>query len=90
MTNEQLCIAALDGDTEARNALVENNLRFIKRTAYEMWNAQRELNAALGIEISDLVQEGSLGLMCGWNYRGGIRGYGDASLRRKCKKASAP
>lgn len=63
MSNEQLCIAALDGDTEARNALVENNLRFIKRTAYEMWSAQRELNAALGIEINDLVQEGSLGLL---------------------------
>ena len=63
MTNEQLCIADLDGDTEARNALIENNLRFIKRTAYEMWNAQRELNSALGIEINDLVQEGSLGLL---------------------------
>ena len=63
MSNEQLCIAALDGDTEARNALVENNLRFIKRSSYEMWSAQRELNAALGIEISDLVQEGSLGLL---------------------------
>ena len=70
MTNEQLCIAALDGDTKARNALVENNLRFIKRTAYEMWNAQRELNAVLGIEISDLVQEGSLGLLdCVSGYR---------------------
>ena len=63
LSNEQLCIAALDGDTEARNALVENNLRFIKRTAYEMWSAQQELNAALGIEINDLVQEGSLGLL---------------------------
>ena len=63
MSNEQLCIAALDGDTEARNALVENNLRFIKRTAYELWSAQRELNAALGIESNDLVQEGSLGLL---------------------------
>lgn len=63
MSNEQLCIAALDGNTEARNVLVENNLRFIKRTAYEMWSAQRELNAALGIEINDLVQEGSLGLL---------------------------
>ena len=70
MSNEQLCIAALDGDTEARNALVENNLRFIKRTAYEMWSAQRELNAALGIEINDLVQEGSLGLLeCIAGYR---------------------
>ena len=63
LNNEQLCIAALDGDTEARNALVENNLRFIKRSSYEMWSAQRELNAALGIEINDLVQEGSLGLL---------------------------
>ena len=52
-----------DGNAEARNALVENNLRFIKRTAYEMWSAQRELNAALGIEINDLVQEDSLGLL---------------------------
>lgn len=63
MSNEQLCIAALDGNAEARNALVENNLRFIKRTAYEMWSAQRELNAALGIEINDLVQEGALSLL---------------------------
>lgn len=62
ISNEQLCIAALGGDTEARNALVEINLRFIKRTAYEIWSAQQELNAALGIEINDLVQEGSLGL----------------------------
>lgn len=70
MTNEQLCIAALDGDTEARNALVENNLRFIKRTAYEIWNAQQELNNAFGIEINDLVQEGSLGLLdCIAGYR---------------------
>ena len=69
MTNEQLCIATLNGDTEARNALVENNLRFIKRTAYEMWSAQRELNTSLGIEINDLVQEGALGLL------DGISGY---------------
>ena len=70
MTNERLCIAALDGDTEARNVLIENNLRFIKRTAYEMWSAQQELNAALGIEINDLMQEGSLGLLdCIAGYR---------------------
>lgn len=63
MSNEQLCIAALGGDMEARNALVENNLCFIKKTAYEMWSARRELNTALGIEINDLVQEGSLGML---------------------------
>ena len=70
LSNEQLCIAALGGDTEARNTLVENNLRFIKRTAYEMRSAQQELNAALGIEINDLVQEGALGLLdCIAGYR---------------------
>jgi RNA polymerase primary sigma factor/RNA polymerase sporulation-specific sigma factor len=63
MSNERLCIAALGGDMDARNALVEDNLRFIKRTAYEIWSAQSELNTAIGIEINDLVQEGSLGLL---------------------------
>ena len=59
ITNEQLCIAAQSGDKWAENALVENNLRFIRKTAYEIWSAQRELNVALGIELNDLVQEGS-------------------------------
>lgn len=54
----------------AQNLLIENNLRFIKKTAYEVWSAQRELNAALGIEINDLVQEGALGLLdCISGYR---------------------
>lgn len=61
--NEELCIAAQGGDKWAENALVENNLRFIRKTAYEIWSAQQEPNAALGIELNDLVQEGSLGLL---------------------------
>ncbi len=32
ITNEQLCIAAQSGDKWAENALVENNLRFIRKT----------------------------------------------------------
>lgn len=63
ITNEQLCIAAQGGDKWAENALVENNLQFIRKTAYEIWSAQLELNVALGIELNDLVQEGSLGLL---------------------------
>ena len=93
MSNEQLCIAALDGDTEARNALVENNLRFIKRTAYEMWSAQQELNAALGLEINDLVQEGSLGLLdCipGYNPDTGTFGYFFLSSLRKARLTGSP
>lgn len=61
-TNEQLCALAKQGDAEAQNLLIENNLRFIKKTAYEVWSAQAELNRSLQISLDDLVQEGSLGL----------------------------
>ena len=62
MTNEQLCALAKQGDADAQNLLIENNLRFIKKTAYEVWSAQAELNRSLRISLDDLVQEGSLGL----------------------------
>ena len=63
MTNEQLCALAKQGDTGAQNLLIENNLRFIKKTAHEVWNAQADLNRALHITRDDLVQEGALGLL---------------------------
>ncbi len=63
-TNEALCALAKQGDADAQNLLIENNLRFIKKTAYELWNAQAELNLSLGIDPDDLIQEGMLGL-CG-------------------------
>ena len=59
MTNEQLCVLAKAGNSQA---LIEKNIPFIKKTAYELWNTQPELNAALQIDPDDLVQEGSLGL----------------------------
>ena len=62
MTNEQLCALAKQGDADAQNLLIENNLRFVKKTAYEVWSAQAELNRSLRISLDDLVQEGSLGL----------------------------
>ena len=62
MTNEHLCALARQGDADAQNLLIENNLRFIKKTAYEVWSAQAELNRSLRISLDDLVQEGSLGL----------------------------
>jgi len=62
MTNEQLCALAKQGDADAQNLLIENNLRFIKKTAYEVWSAQAELNRSLQISLDDLVQEGSRGL----------------------------
>ena len=63
ITNEQLCALAKRGDADAQNLLIENNLRFIKKTAYEVWSAQAELNRSLQISLDDLVQEGCLGLM---------------------------
>ena len=62
MTNEQLCALVKQGDADVQNLLIENNLRFIKKTAYEVWSAQAELNRSLRISLDDLVQEGSLGL----------------------------
>ena len=69
MTNEQLCALAKQDDADAQNLLIEKNLRFIKKTAYEVWNTQSELNRALHINLDDLVQEGALGLL------GGIESY---------------
>ena len=61
--NEKLCALAQNGNMDALNSLVENNLRFIKMTAHEIWSAQIEVNRALGVTFDDLVQEGSLGLL---------------------------
>ena len=63
ITNEQLCALAKRGDTDAQDLLIENNLRFIKKTAYEVWSAQAALNRSLQISLDDLVQEDSLGLL---------------------------
>ena len=62
MSNEQLCILAQQGNTDAQNLLIENNLPYVKKTAYELWNAHAELNLSLGIMQEDLIQEGSIGL----------------------------
>ena len=63
MTNEQLCALVKQGDADAQNLLIEKNLRFVKKTAHEVWNTQPELNCSLHIALDDLVQEGALGLL---------------------------
>ena len=50
------------GDADARNLLIESNVRFIKKTAYEVWSFQQKRNESLLIELDDLVLEGMLGL----------------------------
>ncbi len=49
MTNEALCALAKQGDADAQNLLIENNLHFIQKMAYEVRKAQAELNRSLGI-----------------------------------------
>lgn len=63
MNNEQLYALAQKGDASARQQLIENNLAFVRRIAYEVWSAQQELNVSLNIEADDLLQEGSIGLL---------------------------
>ena len=63
MTNEMLCTLAQNGDEQAQNRLIQQNLPFVCKVACEIWNLQRDLNTALGIEVDDLVQEGTLGLL---------------------------
>ena len=61
-TNEALCVLAKHGDADARNLLIGNNLRFIKKTAYQVRSFQQKRNETLLIELDDLVLEGMLGL----------------------------
>ena len=63
MTNEQLCALVKQGDADVQNLLIENNLRFVKKTAHEVWSTQPELNCSLHITLDDLVQEGALGML---------------------------
>ena len=62
MTNEQLCALAKQGNADAQNLLIEHNLRFIKKTAFEVWNTRAQFNRSLCIDVEDLLQEGSMGL----------------------------
>lgn len=62
LNNEQLCVLAQQGNADARNQLIINNLPFIKKTACELWNAQSQLNQTLHIDTDALIQEGSMGL----------------------------
>ena len=62
MTNEELCALVKQGDADAQNLLIEKNLRFVKKTAFEVWNTRAQFNRSLCIDVEDLVQEGSMGL----------------------------
>ena len=62
MTNEQLCTLAQQGDTQAQEQLVQNNLGYIRKTANELYISVGLGNSELGIDHDDLIQEGMIGL----------------------------
>ena len=63
MTNERLCALAQKGDEGAREFLVEKNMGFIVQTADLVYRSSSLEGSDLNIDVDDLVQEGSIGLL---------------------------
>ena len=63
LSNEHLCKLAQAGDTTARDILLESNLGFIRKIALEQYRSMGLDENDIGIDVDDLVQEGSIGLL---------------------------
>ena len=63
MTNERLCVLAQKGDESARELLVEKNMGFIIQTADLVYRSSSLEGSDLNIDVDDLLQEGSIGLL---------------------------
>lgn len=63
LTNERLCALAQKGDGAARELLVEKNMGFIVQTADIVYRSSSLEGSDLNIDMDDLVQEGSIGLL---------------------------
>lgn len=63
LSNERLCKLAQAGDTAARDILLESNLGFIRKMALEQYRSMGLDENDIGIDLEDLVQEGSIGLL---------------------------
>ena len=63
LTNERLCALAQKGDEAAREILVEKNMGFIVQTADLIYRSSSLEGGDLNIDVDDLVQEGSIGLL---------------------------
>ena len=62
-SNEQLCRLAQKGDTASRDILLEKNLGFIRKIALEQYRNMGLDENDIGIDLDDLMQEGSIGLL---------------------------
>lgn len=63
MTNERLCALAQKSDEAARELLIEKNMGFIVQTADLVYRSSSLEGSDLNIDVDDLVQEGSIGLL---------------------------
>lgn len=63
MTNERLCALAQKSDEGARELLVEKNMGFIIQTAGLVYRSSSLEGSDLNIDVDDLVQECSIGLL---------------------------
>ena len=63
MTNDRLCALAQKGDEAARELLIEKNMGFIVQTADLVYRSSSLEGSDLNIDMDDLVQEGSIGLL---------------------------
>ena len=63
LSNEHLCKLAQAGDTTARDILLKSNLGFIRKIALEQYRSMGLDENDIGIEVDDLIQEGSIGLL---------------------------
>lgn len=59
MSNEELCVLAQGGNTEAWNQLLQANISFIQKQANKIWGQ----SGSGRIDVDDLVQEGCFGLI---------------------------
>ena len=55
--------AGAAGDTAARDILLESNLGFIRKIALEQYRSMGLDENDIGIDLDDLVQEGSISLL---------------------------
>lgn len=62
-SNEGLCALAQNGDSCARDALVEQNIGFVRQTANNFFLKNEKLCHAHLVDVDDLIQEGCIGFL---------------------------
>lgn len=62
-SNDRPCVLAQKKDLTARNLLLENNLDFVKKTAFEQCKIMGLEETDFNMDVDNLVQERCIGLL---------------------------